>query len=336
MTAPRVSADKAGWQSVSAWTPQRPLPALFVYWALFAVSIAAFVLSYAIGDGVPGVSVVLALASSVTCGLSWLLARALFRPADMRRSWPQIMVAGLFVTGALLTLAGSSGAADGSLLRVLANAHGMIGSTVLILTLIEAADGAGRGSLPEERRFRFAFLAGYSLLLAVGVIWFRSSPASAAWEGLAQVICAMVVLTGGSAAVWYRSRHPLSARRRNAPGANAVADLVLADRISGLIETDAIYRDPDIKVADLSRRLGQPDYKVTQCITGPLGFANFNRLMNHYRIIEAKDQLRDPDLCERSILTIAMECGFGSIGPFNRAFKDSVGMTPRQFRQMAV
>jgi AraC-like DNA-binding protein len=32
------------------------------------------------------------------------------------------------------------------------------------------------------------------------------------------------------------------------------------------------------------------------------------------------------------ILSIALECGYGSIGPFNRAFRQRFGMTPTQHR----
>ena len=32
------------------------------------------------------------------------------------------------------------------------------------------------------------------------------------------------------------------------------------------------------------------------------------------------------------ILTIALDAGFGSLGPFNRAFKDAEGMTPSAYR----
>jgi AraC-like DNA-binding protein len=33
------------------------------------------------------------------------------------------------------------------------------------------------------------------------------------------------------------------------------------------------------------------------------------------------------------VLSIALDVGYGSIGPFNRAFKARMGMTPTQFRQ---
>ena len=65
-----------------------------------------------------------------------------------------------------------------------------------------------------------------------------------------------------------------------------------------------------------------------------LGFSNFNRWINHHRIARAKALLANPDE-RRSILEIAFDCGFASLGPFNRAFKDEVGATPRTYRLAA-
>jgi AraC-like DNA-binding protein len=50
-------------------------------------------------------------------------------------------------------------------------------------------------------------------------------------------------------------------------------------------------------------------------------------------VAEAKGRLADPRSDHLSILTIALDCGFASIGPFNRAFKAETGMTPMQFRK---
>ena len=72
---------------------------------------------------------------------------------------------------------------------------------------------------------------------------------------------------------------------------------------------------------------------MTQCITGALGYPNFNQMVNGYRIEEAKRRLVDPALAHLPILTIALDCGFGSIGPFNRAFKADAGMTPQEYRR---
>lgn len=53
------------------------------------------------------------------------------------------------------------------------------------------------------------------------------------------------------------------------------------------------------------------------------------RFINHVRIEEAKDQLRNTSL---SISEIGYACGFRHISTFNRVFRESVGMTPSDYR----
>jgi AraC-like DNA-binding protein len=40
----------------------------------------------------------------------------------------------------------------------------------------------------------------------------------------------------------------------------------------------------------------------------------------------------DDGQAERTILSIAYDVGFASLGPFSRAFRDMNGMTPTQYR----
>jgi len=35
------------------------------------------------------------------------------------------------------------------------------------------------------------------------------------------------------------------------------------------------------------------------------------------------------------VITIAMDAGFQSLGPFNRAFKETTGVTPTEYRRKA-
>jgi AraC-like DNA-binding protein len=44
--------------------------------------------------------------------------------------------------------------------------------------------------------------------------------------------------------------------------------------------------------------------------------------------------LADPAQEAVPILTIAMDAGFQSLGPFNRAFKAQTGVTPSEFRRL--
>lgn len=187
----------------------------------------------------------------------------------------------------------------------------------------------------SEKRFRIAFLAIFAALVVVSILGLQVSgadPGEAARNDLIRSGCALVGLVAGAAAVWFRLRHPLARAEkpavRRAPTAE---DRLLAERLVRLLRDEALDAEPDLRIADVAARLGQPEYRVSQCISAALGFANFNRLINHHRIERAKRLLADPGR-DRPILEIAFDCGFGSVGPFNRAFKDQVGMTPRAFR----
>ena len=43
--------------------------------------------------------------------------------------------------------------------------------------------------------------------------------------------------------------------------------------------------------------------------------------------------LKDPNNNHLKIATVAFDCGFNSLGLFNRAFKQYTGKTPRTYRQ---
>ena len=66
---------------------------------------------------------------------------------------------------------------------------------------------------------------------------------------------------------------------------------------------------------------------------GHLGFRNFTAFLNSYRVTEAKQQLGDPEQSRTPVLTIALNLGYASLGPFNRAFKAQTGMTPTEYRR---
>ena len=62
--------------------------------------------------------------------------------------------------------------------------------------------------------------------------------------------------------------------------------------------------------------------------------AIFNVFLNNHRIEEAKAALADPSQAEVPVITIAMDAGFQSLGPFNRAFKATTGVTPTEYRRL--
>ena len=122
---------------------------------------------------------------------------------------------------------------------------------------------------------------------------------------------------------------------RSDGGRDAIAPLLLR-RLDHLMTVERIYRQEGLTIAVLAAKLDLPEYRLRQVINEGLGYRNFNAFLNRYRIDEAKAALSDLSQREVPVLTIAMDAGFQSIGPFNRAFKADTGMTPTEFRRDAL
>jgi AraC-like DNA-binding protein len=97
---------------------------------------------------------------------------------------------------------------------------------------------------------------------------------------------------------------------------------------------ERIYRHDNITIGTLAARLKTPEYKLRRLINQRLGYRNFNVFLNNHRIEEAKAALADPSQAEVPVITIAMDAGFQSLGPFNRAFKATTAVTPTEYRRL--
>jgi len=111
------------------------------------------------------------------------------------------------------------------------------------------------------------------------------------------------------------------------------AEQRLADALQHAMAAERAYRTEDLTVAGLAAKLAVPEYRLRRLINQRLGHRNFNAFVNGFRLDEARAALADPAKRELPILTIALDAGFQSIGPFNRAFKAATGLTPGEFRR---
>ena len=111
------------------------------------------------------------------------------------------------------------------------------------------------------------------------------------------------------------------------------ADERLAAALERSMRQDRIYRSENLTVASLAATLAVPEYRLRRLINQRLGHRNFNAFVNAFRLEEAQAALADPARRDRPVLSIALDAGFQSIGPFNRAFKAATGLTPSEYRQ---
>ena len=109
-------------------------------------------------------------------------------------------------------------------------------------------------------------------------------------------------------------------------------DAAMTERLLAHMTAELPYRDEEMTIAKLASQLGVQEYRLRRHINGALGHRNFAAFLNGYRLVEVKSALADPTQKDVPIITIALDAGFGSLGPFNRAFREAEGMTPSEYR----
>ena len=99
---------------------------------------------------------------------------------------------------------------------------------------------------------------------------------------------------------------------------------------------EGIWRQEGLTIAQLALAVDAPDHRVRRAVNKGLGYRNFAQFINRHRINAAREILSDRSRADTPILSIAYDVGFASVGPFNRAFRDQTGQSPKQFRTISV
>ncbi|MDI3321240.1 helix-turn-helix domain-containing protein [Pinibacter soli] len=92
-----------------------------------------------------------------------------------------------------------------------------------------------------------------------------------------------------------------------------------------------VYLDTELSLDDLAHKIKIPKHHITQLLNDRL-LKNFYSFINEYRIEEAMQKLRDPDV-DVNMLSLAFDCGFNSKSSFNTYFKKITGVTPSAYRK---
>lgn len=90
------------------------------------------------------------------------------------------------------------------------------------------------------------------------------------------------------------------------------------------------WREPELSLADLARRLGTNTGRLSRAINLGLG-VNFSVFVNGLRAEAVAAALRDRPAAD--LLDLALEMGFASKASFNRAFRARFGMSPSEWRR---
>lgn len=246
-------------------------------------------------------------------------------------------------TAAMLALAGWAMAAHSWL------AWRIVQGAALVLVGIGLSQVLrGRDADLDEGRRRFRPVLALTTALAIAAFSVVGAISSREIRAYSSVITAAVVLVLATISAMTRvglrkepelAAAPVTAAATPLNAAPAVTVAIdpeereLLERLQRLMSEERVYREEGLSIATLARRLGIPEYRLRRLINQRLGHRNFTTFVNGYRLAETVAALSDPAQAQVPILTIALDAGFQSIGPFNRAFKAQTGLTPSDFRR---
>ena len=270
----------------------------------------------------------------------WLFVRALFDDAfEVRRrhAAPWAAVVALSLTNCLVLV-------PAQILdpRVFAVVISVITLGFVALAVGQTVASWSTDLVEERRRLRVFVVIAAAVYAGFNAVAQMFAPASGAPDVVATAnaaILACVVVAVAVSLLRVKGETIFAPAQQSAAAAVASsepngADRKLLDALMRLMSDERIYRHEGVTIGMLATKLAVPEYRLRRLINRELGYRNFNVFLNNHRIAEAKAALADPSQAEVPVITIAMDAGFQSLGPFNRAFKATTGVTPTEYRRL--
>lgn len=274
-------------------------------------------------------------------GLFWLFAASWFDDDFVVQRWHWLAIAGLVLAGATSAYLGFPGQWPRPIMALFWPIPSLV---VVALGLREALRGRGNDLVEARRRARLALVVTIAAMIFVIVgaeILQPSWPPPPEWRLVNAIALLVLSLVVAVAVFGWRDAALLEPPARPGvaaapPPAPEADDSLLLARLHASMTQGRSYRQDGLTITAVAASLGVPEYRLRRAINQGLGARNFNAYLNGFRIDEAKAALADPEQREVPVLTIAIDAGFGSLAPFNRAFRAETGCTPTEFRARAL
>lgn len=100
--------------------------------------------------------------------------------------------------------------------------------------------------------------------------------------------------------------------------------------IEGVMVNQKPYLNTELTMPEMASIASIPQNDFSNAINTIAG-VNFYEYVNKYRIVEIKNAISQNMHLKKTLIAIAMECGFASKSTFNRAFKKMKGITPSEY-----
>jgi AraC-like DNA-binding protein len=157
-------------------------------------------------------------------------------------------------------------------------------------------------------------------LVALGIIAIAVASASRS-HAPAELGNARLTSESTNSGIEIENDHSTSDRNE---GTDAVRDSTTFLTVQAMMESKHVYRDVDLNLNRLARKLGIPTRQVSTSINRATG-KNVSQYVNEFRISEACGLL---ETTEKPVTEIMFEVGFQTKSNFNREFRRVTEMNP--------
>ena len=104
----------------------------------------------------------------------------------------------------------------------------------------------------------------------------------------------------------------------------------VASMLKKSMEEERLRLQADLNLGKLAQHCGVAP-KLLSAVLNQHMATTFNEFVNGYRVAAVRERLLLPESRELTIAGLAYECGFNSLPTFQRAFKATAGMSPKEF-----
>jgi len=192
--------------------------------------------------------------------------------------------------------------------------------------------------IESRRRLRLGFILAV-IIATLLAVFAENLLAGSEPEFLKTLRCMIIFPLALWSMLWLTQMHPekIFFERAVKPTEKAIdidpRDQLLLGTLNQAMDEEQIYKEPGLTIRVLAEKLKTPEHRLRNLINSGLGYRNFSSFLNHYRIEAVKDAFAKPENSRIPVLTIALDNGYNSLAPFNRAFRDIEKTTPSAYRQ---
>jgi len=206
-----------------------------------------------------------------------------------------------------------------------------------------AVKGRGEDLIESRRKLRVGFAIAIALIVVTSTVTERVAYAVNADPNVSLFFTYTITFLLGIWSVLWLTRLNLEAlaiqvipEQLSVVAAIDPRDADTHKRLVHIMEEKREFAQHGLTIGKLASQLDIPEHQLRSLINRSMGYRNFSAFLNHYRLQDVKLALADPNNSRLPILSMALNAGFSSLAPFNKAFKSSFHMTPTDFRNQCL